>query len=77
MPIPLPPGCNGFQPQLNLVYSTGNRNGPFRLGWNLRMPSVTMIVYVMPLAVTCATLGGTLGPARRARNHHSLSRDET
>ena len=32
VPIALPPGRNGFQPQLNLVYSTGNGNGPFGLG---------------------------------------------
>src|SRR3954462_9292327 len=35
VPIALPPGRNGFQPQLNLVYSTGNGNGPFGLGWSL------------------------------------------
>ncbi|HEU0048029.1 MAG TPA: SpvB/TcaC N-terminal domain-containing protein, partial [Nitrososphaera sp.] len=29
VPIALPSGRNGFQPQLNLVYSTGNGNGPF------------------------------------------------
>jgi len=29
--IALPPGRNGFQPQLNLVYSTGNGNGSFGL----------------------------------------------
>ena len=28
VPIALPPGRNGFQPQLNLVYSTGKGNGP-------------------------------------------------
>jgi hypothetical protein len=28
VPIALPPGRNSFQPQLNLVYSTGNGNGP-------------------------------------------------
>ena len=33
VPIALPPGRNGFQPQLSLVYSTGNGNGPFGLGW--------------------------------------------
>ena len=27
----MPPGRNGFQPQLSLVYSTGNGNGPFGL----------------------------------------------
>ena len=32
VPIALPSRCNGFQPQLNLVYSTGNGNGPFGLG---------------------------------------------
>src|SRR5882724_7458027 len=40
VPIALPPGRNGFQPQLNLVYSTGNGNGPFALGWNLSIPGV-------------------------------------
>jgi RHS repeat-associated protein len=40
VPIALPPGRNGFQPQLNLVYSTGNGNGPFGLGWNLSIPGV-------------------------------------
>ena len=39
-PIALPPGRNGFQPQLNLVQSTGNGNGPFGLGWGLRIPGV-------------------------------------
>ena len=40
IPIALPPGRNGFQPQLSLVYSTGNGNGPFGLGWNLSVPEV-------------------------------------
>lgn len=35
VPIALPPGRNGFQPQLNLVYSTRNGNGYFGLGWSL------------------------------------------
>ena len=39
VPIALPPGRNGFQPQLNLVYSTGNGNGPFGLGWSLSIPA--------------------------------------
>ena len=38
VPIALPPGRNGFQPQLNLVYSTGNGNGPFGLGWSSERP---------------------------------------
>src|SRR5262249_27977260 len=41
VPIALPQGRNGFQPQLDLVYSTGNGNGPFGLGWNLSIPGVT------------------------------------
>jgi Salmonella virulence plasmid 65kDa B protein len=38
VPIALPSGRNGFRPQLNLVYSTGNRNNPFGLGWGLSIP---------------------------------------
>src|SRR5207248_2182940 len=41
IPIVLPAGRNGFQPQLNLVYSTGAGNGPFGLGWNLSIPGVS------------------------------------
>jgi hypothetical protein len=41
VPIALPPGRNGFQPQLNLVYSTGNPNGYFGLGWSLSIPGVS------------------------------------
>jgi len=41
IPIALPSGRNGFQPQLSLVYSTGNGNGLFGLGWNLSVPGVT------------------------------------
>ena len=41
VPVALPPGRNGFQPQLNLVYSTGNGNGPFGLGWSLSVPGVS------------------------------------
>src|SRR3712207_3793849 len=41
IPIALPPGRNGFQPELSLVYSTGNGNGPFGLGWGLSVPGVS------------------------------------
>ena len=41
IPIALPSGRNGFQPQLNIVYSTGNGNGPFGLGWDLSIPGVS------------------------------------
>src|SRR5881394_2744132 len=41
IPITLPPGRNGFQPQLSLGYSTGNGNGPFGVGWSLSVPGVS------------------------------------
>src|SRR5215472_15099375 len=41
VPLALPPGRNGFQPTLALVYSTGNGNGPFGLGWDLSVPGVS------------------------------------
>src|SRR5205085_9070741 len=41
VPISLPPGRNGFQPQLNLGYSTGSGNGLFGLGWGLGVPGVS------------------------------------
>lgn len=40
VPIAIPAGRNGFQPQLSLVYSSGNGNGPFGLGWSLSVPGV-------------------------------------
>lgn len=40
VPIALPPGHSGFQPQFNLVHSTGNWNGYFGLGWSLSIPEV-------------------------------------
>ena len=42
IPITVPPGRNGFQPQLALTYSTGQGNGPFGLGWTLGIPGVTL-----------------------------------
>src|SRR5512138_2470771 len=39
VPIELPPGRKGFQPQLSLVYRNGN--GPFGLGWGLSIPGVS------------------------------------
>src|SRR5215470_5173293 len=41
VPIALPAGRNGFQPQLNLAYSTGNGNGVFGLGWGLSIPGIS------------------------------------
>src|SRR5690348_1934084 len=41
IPITDPDGRNGFEPKLNLVYSSGNGNGAFGLGWSLSVPGVT------------------------------------
>lgn len=41
VPIALPSGRNGFQPSLNLVYSTGNGNSCFGQGWQLNIPGVS------------------------------------
>ena len=41
VPIELPAGRNGFQPQLFLAYSTGNGSGPFGLGWTISVPEVS------------------------------------
>src|SRR6266852_4317546 len=40
VPIAVPPGRNGFQPQVSLAYSTGSGNGLFGLGWSLSVPGV-------------------------------------
>lgn len=41
VPLATPPGRNGFGPGLSLVYSTGQGNGPFGLGWQLAIPGIT------------------------------------
>jgi RHS repeat-associated protein len=41
IPIVVPSGRNGFHPHLNLVYSTGNGNGAFGLGWSLSIAGVS------------------------------------
>ncbi len=40
VPLALPAGRNGLQPQLSVAYSTGQGNGPFGLGWALSVPGV-------------------------------------
>ena len=40
IPLALPPGRNGVEPRLELVYSTGAGNGPFGLGWSVSLPGV-------------------------------------
>lgn len=41
LPIAIPSGRSGFQPDLKLEYSTGNANGPFGMGWRLGIPEVS------------------------------------
>jgi hypothetical protein len=41
VPVAVPAGRNGFQPELTLGYSTGNGNGAFGMGWALGIPGVT------------------------------------
>ncbi|WP_300664819.1 SpvB/TcaC N-terminal domain-containing protein, partial [Fluviicola sp.] len=41
VPIAVPAGRNGMQPNLSLGYSTGNGNGVFGMGWALGIPGVT------------------------------------
>src|SRR5450756_1707882 len=41
VPIYTSPGRSGFGPQLSLSYDSGSGNGPFGLGWNLALPSIT------------------------------------
>ena len=43
VPIALPPGRNGLQPQLSLGFSTGSGNSPFGLGWALSVPGVSRL----------------------------------
>lgn len=40
VPVGVPSGVNGFQPQLTLGYSTGSGNGFFGLGWSIGIPGV-------------------------------------
>jgi RHS repeat-associated protein len=40
VPLALPAGRNGLQPELTLGYSTGGGNSAFGLGWNLGVPGV-------------------------------------
>lgn len=41
VPIATSPGRGGFGPQLSLSYDSGTGNGPFGLGWNLSLPTIT------------------------------------
>ncbi|MBN1621154.1 MAG: VCBS repeat-containing protein [Endomicrobiales bacterium] len=40
-PIEVPPGRNGLQPSLQLIYNSHSGNGWFGVGWNLGIPSIS------------------------------------
>jgi RHS repeat-associated protein len=40
VPITVPPGRNGFQPRLSLLYSSGHPNGVFGMGWSQSVSEV-------------------------------------
>jgi hypothetical protein len=40
VPLSVPPGRGGFEPQLAPAYSAGNGNGPFGVGWALGVPGI-------------------------------------
>jgi RHS repeat-associated protein len=48
VPITVPAGRNGLQPELKLSYSTGNGNGPFGLGWTLSVAGVARSTKKIP-----------------------------
>jgi RHS repeat-associated protein len=41
VPIPTSPDRSGFEPRLSLNYDSGAGNGPFGMGWNVSLPSIT------------------------------------
>jgi RHS repeat-associated protein len=41
VPLAVSPGRSGFGPQLSVTYDSGSGNGPFGIGWNLPLPSIT------------------------------------
>ena len=41
IPIKIPKGRNGIQPNLSLKYSSKNSNGEFGMGWNISIPKIT------------------------------------
>jgi RHS repeat-associated protein len=41
VPLPTSPGRQGFGPGLSLSYSSGGGNGPWGLGWDVSVPSIT------------------------------------
>jgi RHS repeat-associated protein len=41
VPVYVSPGRSGFEPKIMLSYDSGAGNGPFGLGWNVDIPTIT------------------------------------
>lgn len=41
IPLWFPRGCGKFQPDMNIVYSTGGGNGPFGMGWHMPVMKIS------------------------------------
>ncbi|MBV9792094.1 MAG: hypothetical protein JOZ51_28165, partial [Chloroflexi bacterium] len=79
VPLSIPAGRNNFQPDLALVYSSGNGNGPYGLGWNLSIPGISRKTdkgiprydendtFVLSGAEDLVPVGGNEGDGRRYR----------
>lgn len=42
VPIEVPPGRNGMEPEINIGYTSGGGNGWLGLGWDLQLPAITI-----------------------------------
>ncbi|MBN2728940.1 MAG: hypothetical protein JXR53_06920, partial [Bacteroidales bacterium] len=42
LPIQIPAGRQGMQPQLGISYNSEGGNGPLGVGWNMQIPSITV-----------------------------------
>jgi hypothetical protein len=40
--IEIPPGCVGIQPQVAIGYNSAGSNGWLGMGWDVRIPTVTI-----------------------------------
>lgn len=88
LPLSVPQGRGGFQPQLSLVYSTGHGNGLFGMGWKLTVPGVSRKtsrgvprykaddVFVLSGAEDLVPVAGTGPVTYRPRTEEAFSRIE-
>src|SRR5258708_39003264 len=41
IPLPASPGRSRFGPELSLAYDSGRGNGPYGLGWDVAVPTIS------------------------------------